>query len=363
MKVLLVGHNAEVTASLVSMLTEGCDQVEIAQAARLQEVLEFIDTEGLDVVLMELDRPSSDGLETLTRVREHAPELAVVVIAAEDDPALADSVLRAGAQDYLLRGRLTPETLNSALRHAVARHRVVMELQMQNLRQLEREEQEARLQERNHVLTEMIGEALHALGAALDLRDTETKEHAERVVEYTVNTALEMGVRGKELLDMQWGAMLHDIGKIGIPDGVLFKPRKLSAPEWGVMRDHPEVGGSMVQSIPFLDGALPLIVQHHERYDGSGYPRGLTGEEIALGARIFAVADSFDAMTTDRPYRVKRSSEEALAELQRCAGTHFDANVVDAFVRWYLRDGATRSSLTSRIASSVLLELAANRSQ
>ena len=129
------------------------------------------------------------------------------------------------------------------------------------------------------------------------------------------------------------------------------------------MRDHPEVGRRMVQSIAFLEGALPLIMQHHEHYDGSGYPCGLKGEEISLGARIFAVADSFDAMTTDRPYRVKRSPEEALVELQRCSGTQFDSNVVDAFVRWYGCNGNTRSSITSRIASSVLLELAANPSQ
>jgi HD-GYP domain-containing protein (c-di-GMP phosphodiesterase class II) len=140
-------------------------------------------------------------------------------------------------------------------------------------------------------------------------------------------------VAQKDLPDLAHGVLLHDIGKIGIPDAILLKPGKLTQEEWSIMRRHPEIGKRLIENVPFLRGAIPVVYCHHEKYDGSGYPQGLRGEEIPLGARIFAVVDAFDAMTFDRPYSKAISFEGAKTEIKRCVGAHFDPAVVEAFFR------------------------------
>jgi len=171
--------------------------------------------------------------------------------------------------------------------------------------------------------------ALHGLIAA---RDAATGSHSERVRVYAMCLARAHGMGEAELRDIEFGVILHDIGKIGIPDSILLKPGPLSPEEWKVMRTHPEVGRRLVENIPFLAGAVPIVYHHHERWDGNGYPEGLRGESIPLGARIFAVADALDAMTYDRPYSRAVSLEVARAEIGRCAGTHFDPAVVATFM-------------------------------
>ena len=182
-------------------------------------------------------------------------------------------------------------------------------------------------------LEESYDGTLHALVAALDTRDHETEGHSQRVVAYARLIAAELGVAGADLATLEQGALLHDIGKIGIPDSILCKPGPLTNAEWLAMRQHPEIGASMLSAIPFLQPAVPVIRHHHERWDGRGYPQGLRADMIPLAARIFAVADTFDAMTSDRPYRRGRSRQEARAELQRGDGTQFDPAVLTAFLR------------------------------
>ena len=171
--------------------------------------------------------------------------------------------------------------------------------------------------------------ALHGLIAA---RDLGTGAHSERVRIYAVAIARAYGMPEAELRDIEHGVILHDIGKIGIPDSILLKPGPLSADEWKIMRTHPEVGQRLIQHIPFLAGALPVVHYHHERWDGTGYPEGLSGERIPLGVRIFSVADALDAMTFDRPYSRAVPLEAARDEIARCAGTHFDPAVVSTFL-------------------------------
>ena len=171
--------------------------------------------------------------------------------------------------------------------------------------------------------------ALHDLIAA---RDAGTGAHSERVRLYALAVAHAHGMTEAETRDIEHGVILHDIGKIGIPDSILLKPGPLTPDEWKVMRTHPEVGRRLVEHIPFLAGAVPIVYHHHERWDGNGYPEGLRGESIPLGARIFAVADALDAMTFDRPYSRAVSLEAARAEIDRCAGTHFDPAVVATFM-------------------------------
>jgi response regulator RpfG family c-di-GMP phosphodiesterase len=185
-----------------------------------------------------------------------------------------------------------------------------------------------------HKLTETYDGTLEALVLALDARDRETKGHSFRVASYVMTVAKLLGVQegSSEWVDMQRGALLHDVGKIGVPDYILHKPGPLTPEEWEDMKRHPRIGHEMLKDIPFLSGASAIVRAHHERFDGKGYPRGLSGDDVPLGARIFTVADAFDAMTSDRPYRKALPTEMARDEIVRHSGTQFDPEVVQAFL-------------------------------
>jgi putative nucleotidyltransferase with HDIG domain len=174
---------------------------------------------------------------------------------------------------------------------------------------------------------------LQALSNALDVRDSETEGHSRRVVDYMELIIAQLPIAPDHLATLRRGALLHDIGKIGVPDNVLRKPAALSDAEWVLMKRHPEHGARIISQIPFLEDVSRIVRHHHERWDGKGYPDGIVGTAIPFGARIFAVADSFDAMTSDRPYRRAMSVEDARAEVIRCRGTQFDPVVADAFMR------------------------------
>jgi len=175
---------------------------------------------------------------------------------------------------------------------------------------------------------------LEALGDALDLRDSETEGHSKRVTAYTIMLARAMGVDAAMLKTIARGAFLHDIGKMAIPDEILRKPRSLSPKELTVMRDHCTRGYQMLRKIPFLSEAAEIVFTHHEHHDGTGYPAGLSGSQIPIGSSIFAVADAVDAITSDRPYRKARNFEAARKEIVRCAGTQFNPNVVEVFLKF-----------------------------
>jgi putative nucleotidyltransferase with HDIG domain len=173
---------------------------------------------------------------------------------------------------------------------------------------------------------------LEALAAALDAREHETRTHSHRVREYASTLAQQLGLRGNELINIGRGALLHDVGKIGVPDSILLKPAKLTPEEWVQMKRHPQVGYEILRGISFLVSAAEIVLTHQERWDGNGYPQGLSGLDIPLGARIFGVVDTLDAMTSDRPYRKAQSFEAAREEVRRCSGTQFDPMVAEAFL-------------------------------
>ncbi len=174
---------------------------------------------------------------------------------------------------------------------------------------------------------------IFALAAAVEAKDPFTEAHTQRVAESARAVGARLGFGPSQLETLYRGGLIHDIGKIGIPDAILLKPGPLTPDEWTIMRRHPEIGKALIERIPFLRGAVPIVWAHHEKWDGSGYPRGLKGEEIPLGARIFMAVDAFDAMTFDRPYSKAKPFDVAKAEIRRCAGTHFDPTVVESFFR------------------------------
>jgi len=189
------------------------------------------------------------------------------------------------------------------------------------------------LQRTNAELSQAYSATLEGWSAALDLRDKETEGHSQRVMEMTIKIAQILGVKDKELVDIRRGALLHDMGKIGIPDAILQNPGPLSDEEWAIMRKHPEYAYQLLYPIIHLRSSLDIPYCHHEKWDGTGYPRGLKGEEIPLAARIFAVVDVWDALLSDRPYRAAWSRKEALDYIRAQAGAHFDPQVVDIFLR------------------------------
>jgi putative nucleotidyltransferase with HDIG domain len=254
-----------------------------------------------------------------------------MVTALADIQAAIDA-LKAGAADYLLKP-FTLEQVDLAVSRALAQRRLIVENRAYEA------ELERKVAEKTRALTRALAEmeatydaTIEVLGAALDYRDSETEGHCERVTRYTVALAGAMGCSPAELRQIERGAYLHDLGKIGVPDSILLKPGRLTAEEWEVMRSHAEKGYLMLRDIAFLREAAEIVYSHQERWDGGGYPRGLKGDEIPLGARIFAVADAIDAMTSDRPYRDGLGFRESVDEIRRHAGTQFDPKVVDAFL-------------------------------
>jgi HD-GYP domain-containing protein (c-di-GMP phosphodiesterase class II) len=168
---------------------------------------------------------------------------------------------------------------------------------------------------------------------AMDLRDKETEGHTQRVTEMTIRLARAMGLNDQEISQIRRGALLHDMGKLGVPDDILFKPDKLNDAEWAIMRQHPQYAYDMLCSIDYLKPALDIPYSHHEKWDGTGYPQGLKGEQIPMAARLFAIVDVWDALQSDRPYRAGWPKEKVLDHIRSLSGTHFDPQVVELFLR------------------------------
>jgi putative nucleotidyltransferase with HDIG domain len=274
----------------------------------------------------------TDGLSLLDTICQDYPGVPVVMLTAVHDIHVATNAFRRGAIDYLLKP-FDLGQLMSVVTRAIEHGRLLKQnaAYRQNLEQII-SARTGRLRATMHDLERSYDITLEAMGDALDLRDAETEGHSRRVTAYTVALARELGIKPDELRIIARGAFLHDIGKIATPDAILLKPGKLDAAETEIMRQHCTRGYEMVRKIPFLRDAAEIVYAHQETFDGSGYPRGLRGEAISLGARIFAVADAFDAMTSDRPYRKGMSSERAREELKRCAGSQFDPHIVEVFL-------------------------------
>ena len=276
--------------------------------------------------------PEMDGLNLVEWLHKTDPDIPVIMVTAMHDLSTALEAIRRGAYDYILKP-FEKDHLYLGVRRALEHRRLVLENRNYQ-RNLERlvEERTAQLKGALEQLEQSYDDTLEALGGALDLKDAETEGHCRRVTAFTIAIAKAMKVEPQLLPQIARAAFLHDIGKMAIPDHILRKPGPLTADEREIMRTHCEIGYNMVTRIPFLREAAEIVLSHQEYFDGTGYPRGLRGEQIPLGARIFAVADALDAMISDRPYRRALSMTHAREEIQRCAGTQFDPRVVDVFL-------------------------------
>jgi response regulator RpfG family c-di-GMP phosphodiesterase len=290
--------------------------------------------QSFDIVVSDLRMPEMSGIELLSTARRARPLARRLLVSGYADLDSAMAAINDVGVDRLLTKPWNGSEMIGAVRGAAEHARLVRE-NAEMTEALQRKNEELGLLNRqlDSLVEERTSNLLNGLVSALDLRDTETQWHSRRVGRYARRLASELGVGSRELDDIERGAMLHDIGKIGVRDAVLLKPGPLDAEEWREMQRHPALGYDILKGIAFLDGARLIPLHHQEQWDGRGYPSGLRGEEICLGARIFAVVDTYDAITSDRPYRASRSYEIARREIEKYAGTQFDPAVVTAWLR------------------------------
>jgi len=330
-RILIVDDEESVRAVAAALLEQSgyaTTTIESAEEAiaRLQQDPDY------DLVLSDIMMPGTDGLTLLDQICTDHPGMPVVMFSAVNDFTEVTNAFRRGAIDYVLKPFERAE-LESIVMRAVEHGRLRKQnaIYRQNLESIV-SSRTGRLRSTMQDLERSYDITLEVMGDALDLRDEETEGHSRRVTAYTIALAQAMGLESDELRIIARGAFLHDIGKIATPDSILLKPDKLSDEEMMIMKQHCERGYEIVRKIPFLREAAEIVYAHQERFDGAGYPRGLRGEEIPLGARIFAIADSLDAMTSDRPYRKGTTFALATEEIVRCAGKQFDPQIVEVFL-------------------------------
>jgi len=286
------------------------------------------------LVICAVRLPDRDGLWFLDKVIPRFPDVPVIMLTSVDRSRVAVECLRRGATDYLVKP-VDMDDLLVSVHQALERRRLVMENRLYQTK-LESLVQ-ARTKELRSTLDKLrasYGETLAALAAALDAREQETANHSSRVADGCKHLLRQLGVTDEAALSViEAGALLHDIGKIGIPDAILLKDGPLNEQERLIMRQHPQIGYEMLCGIRFLEPSLELVLYHQEKYDGSGYPYGLAGDDIPIEARAFAVVDAWDAMTNERPYRRPMATMLAADELRDCSGSQFDPVVVEAFLQ------------------------------
>ena len=327
---LIVDDEVEVRSVLHDLLSEA---YQCTEAASAEDALAQLRERDYQLVISDITMSGMTGLEMIPHVKVISPDTVIVMISGMQTIESAINALRLGAFDYLMK----PFDLRQA-EAAIARayeHHELIAAKRRYENHLEElvEQRTAELDQALDSLENAYRTTLQALTAALETRDSETHGHSERVVTFSLRLGREYGLTAAEMKALEFGSLLHDIGKIGVPDAILRKPAKLTDEEWVRMREHPMHGQQILRGIKFLEGAAKVVAQHHEKWDGSGYPLGLKGEEIDICARIFSVADAFDAITSDRVYREGRPYEAASQELDEWVGRQFDPKVVEAFHR------------------------------
>jgi response regulator RpfG family c-di-GMP phosphodiesterase len=332
LRVLIVDDEISVRKVMAAVLAQLGFPCETAASG--EEALRVLETQRIDAVISDLQMPGMSGMELLAKVRQSYPQTVFLMVTGVDDIRVGVQAMRQGADDYLVKPlQVDANIVLASLTRAL--HVKRLEQEVENYRYHLEEivaEQTKQLREALRQIERSYDHTLEALGAAIDLRDGPTAGHSRRVFLYSIEIAKGMGGLENQMRNIAMGAWLHDIGKLAIPDAILLKPGPLTDEERENMQRHAQIGYDLVKGIPFLADAAEIIFAHHERCDGSGYPRGLKTEEIPVGARIFAVADTFDAMTSDRPYRRALPFETSREVIQRGAGKQYNSQVATVFL-------------------------------
>jgi len=329
---ILIVDDEDPIRDFVSVMLSSANFV-CTQAGSGKEALALLDSgEEYELMLSDLMMPGMDGIALLEAAKERFPDMPVLMVTAVTDVSVALGAIRNGAYDYLLKP-FERDQLLAAVRRALENRRLKLENRayQTNLEALVTARTE-QLRQAISTLERSYDITLEALGNALDLKDAETEGHSKRVTAYTIAIARAMGLSPDQIRVIARGAFLHDIGKMAIPDAILRKPGALDPDEVAIMREHCYRGYQILRRIPFLTEAAEIVYAHQEKFDGTGYPRGLKAEEIPLGARIFSIADTLDAMTSNRPYRAAQPLSAAREEIERWSGRQFDPEVVKVFL-------------------------------
>lgn len=328
---ILVADDEEMIRELID-ITLSKEGFTCFQAASAEEGLAIIESQKLDVALLDIMMPGRSGIELLQDIKRATPDTTVLMITAMNDMDTALSCIHFGADDYITKP-FNLERVLLTVKNTLEKRRLVQENQAYQA------DLEQKVCEQTEVIRSALGainlayeHTLSALIRALDAREKEVGSHSERVMAYACLLAQAVGMDEGQRVILGMGALLHDIGKIGVSDNILLKPGKLDAAEWKLMRQHPAVGYQILSGIGYFAGAAELVLSHHENYDGTGYPNRLSGETIPLSARIFALADTLDAMTSDRPYRKSLNFQAVRDEVSRCSGRQFDPKLVEIFL-------------------------------
>jgi putative two-component system response regulator len=295
------------------------------QAANARQAMEKLKEDPIELVVLDIKMPGRSGMELLAEIKAKYPDTAVIMATAVDDAGTAIKCMKAGAYDYVTKP-FNLDEVSFSVRRALEKRR--LELENRDYQQ----HLEEKVAEQAQKIRASFFNAVTALAYALEAKDVYTSGHSQRVTEISVAVAGHLGLSKEDIEKIRLAGLVHDIGKIGVRESVLNKPVSLSDEEFEHVRLHSQTGERILKPIVGDEEILKAVRHHHERYDGTGYPDGLKGEQIPLLARIIAVADTFDAMTSERPYRKALTGEAACAEIERCRGSQFDPEVADAFL-------------------------------
>jgi putative nucleotidyltransferase with HDIG domain len=328
--ILIVDDEEMIRELLVSALMQ--EGYACHLASNVDEAFTILSEHPVDLVISDIMMPGRSGVELLRDIKKVDSDIAVLMVTGLSDMNTALECIRLGADDYISkpfsinRVFLTVKNLIEKRMLALDKKNYQISLEFKVLEQTEqiRRAMKELHKAYNHTLT--------ALVRALDAREKEVGSHSERVMNYTLLMAAKLGIYDDDLEQLAKGALLHDIGKIGISDNILLKPGALDDDEWVDMRRHPQVGYAILSEIEFLKGPAEIILTHHERFDGTGYPKRLKGEEIPVGSRIFALVDTLDAMTSHRPYRKELPFDAVISEVNTFRGSQFDPDIADLFL-------------------------------
>jgi putative two-component system response regulator len=317
-RLLMFEDNPGDVTLIREQLSKSGDFFEILSFDLLSQGLEFLVTNHVDVVLLDLGLPDSQGLNTIEMVMAKNSSVPIIILTGLDDEKIAMEAVRRGAQDYLIKGSASIEILSRIIHYSIERKNAEKELKLS----IER-------------FSRALSDTVKAMAMAVEIRDPYTAGHQRRGAGLARAIALEMRLDPKQIEGVQLACMIHDIGKISIPSEILSKPCLLSSLEISLIKVHPQVGYDILKEIDFPWPIAQAVLQHHERIDGSGYPEGLKNNEIILEARILAVADVVEAISSHRPYRPAFGINEAISEIDRKQGILYDSAVVKSCLKLF----------------------------